>query len=463
MDPTGNKNLIHFKWGLMIRWRRYILSLIAIAVLVFEIFEHPNFLSEFNRFFWIEVGGFFTLIFAAGVILEILIRSIAAKNLAFRILDARHNLSVKITSAKNWDEVIGIVVQFPSTLMPVSDTKLLMYDQELDRYQIIKDWGTQQGELNIPESTISKTICASCLGNGKLSEDYLVNCKSDKINSYERLSSFCLNLTYGNLMVGRLQLFIPQNYKLTSEQTLLLENTAGDIAVALNTAWQRRELRVMEVSRAADNERLEIARDLHDHLGQNLGFIHFKLDQILSGDSYPTLSLVNSELIRLRELANESYELIRNTLVILHFHGDRPLGELFQAQAYQISLRSGFVFDLHEEGRPQILPPHTIHPVFSIYKEALINIEKHAHASYVRVLLLWDSSKLIVKVEDDGQGFDLDKVDPSNHFGLKIMEDRLNQLDGELKVSSQPGQGTQIEFWVPFKGDLPFNKSFSLK
>jgi len=246
-----------------------------------------------------------------------------------------------------------------------------------------------------------------------------------------------------------LHIFLPQDQPLKSDQALLLNNTAADIAIVLNTAWQRREHQAQEISNAASDERLEIARDLHDTLGQNLGYIHLILDQILSGRIRPSFAQVKPELNRLRDLANESYELVRSTLIILHHQSERRLSKLFKAHANLISERAGFEVDMREEGQPQVLPPHTFHQLFNIFKEALFNIEKHAHADQVKVLLTWDQAKLTVHIVDNGRGFDPQRIDQTDHFGLKIMEDRLARLGGEIIVSSSPDQGTQIEFWLP--------------
>lgn len=434
---------------LLLRWRHVVLALVAIILIIFETFEHPDFLKDPSHNFFIEIGIYLTLVLTSGLFLEILIRSIKDKNLALGILNARHQLSLQLTAAKDWEEVVSLVLQYPASIMPVSATSLLKYDPDSDHYQTISSRVAPHEEIIIPSLRISRTTCSDCIKHKSSSELHLVNCDPITTFSHGKRSCYCLHIDYGNLSVGMLHIFLPQDQPLNPDQALLLNNTAADIAIVLNTAWQRQEQHAMEISHAASNERLQIARDLHDTLGQNLGYIHFKLDQILSGHIRPSFSQVKPELDRLRDLANESYELVRSTLVILHHQSERRLGELFKAQANLISERAGFAVELREEGQPQALPPHTVHQLFNIYKEALFNIEKHAHASQVNVLLTWDQAKLTVHLVDNGRGFDPQRVDPTNHFGLKIMKDRLAKLGGELKVSSSPDQGTQIEFWLP--------------
>ena len=155
----------------------------------------------------------------------------------------------------------------------------------------------------------------------------------------------------------------------------------------MSAAKHRQLQHAIEVANAASNERLEIARDLHDTLGQNLGYLHFKLDQILAEDKEVSCSAKRSELERLRELANESYELVRNRLVILHHTDEHRISELFKAHSQIISKRAGFSVSIDEEGLPRSIPPNSLKQLLHAFKDSLYNIEKHSGASQVRVFL----------------------------------------------------------------------------
>jgi signal transduction histidine kinase len=434
---------------LLLRWRHVLFALVAIVLIIFEANEHPKFLTDPDHNYFTEIGVYLTLILISGIFLEILLRSINEKNLTLSILDARHQLSLQLSAAQDWEELVSLVLQYPASTMPVSATALLMYNPDSDHYQTIHSWVAPQEEFIVPSLSIDKSICSDCTKMKSPAGLHLVNCESITTFSHGKRSCYCLHIDYGNLSVGMLHIFLPQEQSIRPDQAILLNNTAYDIAIALNTAWQRQERYAIEISNAANNERLEIARDLHDNLGQNLGYMHLKLDQILSGNPRLSFAQVKPELIRLRDLANESYELVRSTLVILHHPGDRRLSDLFKAHAELIGERAGFEVEVLEEGQPQVLLPNTVHQLFNIYKEAFFNIEKHAHASRVTVLLSWELGKLTVRIQDNGCGFVQQNFDQSNHFGLEFMEERLARLEGEFRVSSSPGQGTQLEFRVP--------------
>ncbi len=155
---------------------------------------------------------------------------------------------------------------------------------------------------------------------------------------------------------------------------------------------------------------MEIARDLHDTLGQNLGYLHLKLDQILTAGEKYSLRTLKNELEHLRELANESYELVRNTLVILHHGSDHQINELFKAHTQIIAKRAGISVNIDEEGLPRSIPPNHLKQLLYAFKESLYNIEKHSGASHAKVHLSWTDTHLKVNIWDDGRGFSSDET-----------------------------------------------------
>ena len=87
--------------------------------------------------------------------------------------------------------------------------------------------------------------------------------------------------------------------------------------------------------------------------------------------------------------------------------------------------------------------------ILYIYREALNNIERHAEASKVEVTLMWRERDLTINIQDDGKGFDPQKVDSSSHFGLMIMKERTEVLKGKFELDASPGLGTRIKIWLP--------------
>jgi len=442
-------------WDRFLRWRIPVLVFAALLLILFEFKEHHGLLTDSENNFVVEIGIYLSIPIIVGLFLEILTRANREKKLAFYILSERHNLSMQLTAARDWDEVVSRVLQYPASILNVSATSLLRYDPIQNSYITLRSSTAPGIEGSIPAIQISAAACADCTQIKPASALRLIDCEPSLKTLSGQHRCYCLQIDYGVLAVGMLHIFVPIDEKITPEQTLLFNNTAADIAIVLNSAWQRKELQMIEIENAATNERQEIQRDLHDTLGQNLGFIHLKLDQIMSGRSGSSFVQIKSELGRLRDLANESYELVRNTLSILHKQNQHYLSDLFKAHAATVAERAQFAISIHEEGRPVLLPHNTVHQLFNSYKEALYNVEKHAHASEVKVTLQWAGADLKMKIEDNGCGFDELANPTEDHFGLRIMEDRITTLGGSFEVASRPMQGTQINFSLPVAAAKP--------
>ena len=101
--------------------------------------------------------------------------------------------------------------------------------------------------------------------------------------------------------------------------------------------------------------------------------------------------------------------------------------------------------------------------MIQIVKEALANIKKHADAKTVRVLLRHQDGRFRVMVEDDGRGYDDNNAPydseggPGEHIGRQIMVERAENLGGEIKLESEPGEGSvvSLEFESRERDELP--------
>ena len=88
--------------------------------------------------------------------------------------------------------------------------------------------------------------------------------------------------------------------------------------------------------------------------------------------------------------------------------------------------------------------------IFRIIQEGFNNIIKHAGAGNSSLLMHYGGTKLIIKIQDDGRGFDTGRARNTQHAGVKNMETRIKILKGEMNIKSSPGQGTTLLFKIPF-------------
>lgn len=95
-------------------------------------------------------------------------------------------------------------------------------------------------------------------------------------------------------------------------------------------------------------------------------------------------------------------------------------------------------------GAAYALSPDVENNLFRIGQEALINAIKYAHATKIQVELVYEETQCLLRVKDDGEGFELDQISSGKGFGLLGMSERVERVEGELNITSQPGQGTEV-------------------
>ncbi len=196
---------------------------------------------------------------------------------------------------------------------------------------------------------------------------------------------------------------------------------------------------------------LDIARDLHDTVGQNISFLRMKLDY-LAGNKSIKKSDMHAEVQSMTKAANESYDLMRGTLAVLQSGNSGDLFRVFSRYAEQIEERSAFKVEFSIQGEAKSLSAKRMRQLFYIFREALNNIEKHSGATLVSIKIIWNNDEcLLFTVIDNGIGFDLSKIEYSSHFGLKFMRDRVEMLNGSMDVQSRINAGTNIVIRVPYE------------
>lgn len=195
---------------------------------------------------------------------------------------------------------------------------------------------------------------------------------------------------------------------------------------------------------------LDIARDLHDTLGQNISFLRMKLDY-LAEKKIRKHAEMQAEVRLMARAANESYDLMRGTLAVLQSENSIDLFGLFTRYAEQIEERAAFKISYCNQGEPRFMSARRMRQLFYIFRETLNNIERHANASEVSMDMTWDQDCLSLVVSDNGCGFDPGKMQYGSHYGLRFMRERVELLNGSLSIQSAVGSGTRVKLEVPYE------------
>ncbi len=193
-------------------------------------------------------------------------------------------------------------------------------------------------------------------------------------------------------------------------------------------------------------ERNRLARELHDTLAHTLSGLSVQLETTQAyWDVEPETArnLLAKSLAATRSGLNET----RRALKALRASPIDDLGLLLSLQklAESAAERGKLNLSLSLPGQISSLSPDVEQCIYRIAQEALENVVYHANAQTLTVQLTVSDEVIHLRVEDDGLGFDTKQSQETGHYGLAGMRERAQAAGGELTLSSQPGQGTQIQ------------------
>jgi signal transduction histidine kinase len=216
----------------------------------------------------------------------------------------------------------------------------------------------------------------------------------------------------------------------------------------------RREL-LRHTVRAQEEERTRIARELHDETSQVL--TAFSLDlatlRTVVCDRSEVLNLVD----RLQDL---SKQMSQGLYRLVHDLRPAQLDDLGLVSALEYlkddSKTAGLDVSMEIKGSARRLDSVIETVLFRVAQEAIHNIVRHSQVRRARILLVYQSQEVTLKIEDSGVGFNpVQSFAPPRGWGLAGMRERVESVGGQLSIQSEPGAGTMVEVAVPVFDILP--------
>jgi signal transduction histidine kinase len=214
------------------------------------------------------------------------------------------------------------------------------------------------------------------------------------------------------------------------------------------------ELRVLagKLLQAQEEERRRIAREMHDDWTQRLAVLAIdtaRIEQQLAAGS-AALAQVRAMREQLVTLSEDVHALSRQ----LHpaILDDLGLAEALRSECASLARREGISVDYHLEEMPKALPKNVALCIYRVAQEALRNIAKHAGVTTARLSLAASRQELLLRIQDEGTGFDQTGARAQPGLGLSSMEERVRLIQGKLAVRSEPGIGTEITVRVRLSG-----------
>jgi PAS domain S-box-containing protein len=209
-----------------------------------------------------------------------------------------------------------------------------------------------------------------------------------------------------------------------------------------------------QITKAQEEERKRIARDLHDDTSQALYALSRQVDNF-TRDNVELAPNQATFLKELRQQLNDTLEGIRRFTQELRPPMLDDLG-LLAALRWEVSdleKRAGIETELTVSGTERRYSAEVELIIFRIVQEALRNVEKHAQASKVAVTIEFTEGKTKVSVCDNGKGFELrgglSDLPRTGKLGLAGMEERVRLLNGSMRIESEPGKGTRVIIEAP--------------
>jgi len=214
----------------------------------------------------------------------------------------------------------------------------------------------------------------------------------------------------------------------------------------LRIADEERRGLLIRLVHAQEEERQRIAGEIHDDPIQALAVLNMGLELLARGIEDPA---VLSKLSEARETVRTASASLRHMIFKLHpmildreglaIACDAELEQIRQEAGIEVSLENGLT---HEP------PLATSTIAFRITQEALVNIRKHADARHIEICLDENAGGIVVRVTDDGRGFEQAAGEPG-HLGLVSMRERAEMAGGWFHLNSKPAHGTTVEFFLP--------------
>jgi two-component system nitrate/nitrite sensor histidine kinase NarX len=245
----------------------------------------------------------------------------------------------------------------------------------------------------------------------------------------------------------------------------LLGAISSQLSAAIENAqlYAEMEKRVQHLTRRVEHmaivqERERISREIHDGVAQALALLNLRVGVAQSLLAAGQVEQVNQELLDAAQVIDAANRDVREAIAALR--STSPKGASFVPMLQEFVIDFGVRSELETEfeavnGASNItLNPLIEVQLMRIIQEALTNVRKHAHAAHTWVQLDHHRQSLRVTIEDDGRGFDLERVQCAQNrhsFGMATMRERAEMIGGELDIQTMAEVGTRVTIQVPLE------------
>ena len=352
------------------------------------------------------------------------------------------------------DQVFHHALRVVQEVTGFNTVVIRLYDEKTQTFRIAAQQGMSLAmEKELAVSHITNPILGEASRsfwpvpiNDLAAEDVSMIGISPTVSGFRSL--VCIPLVSGEILIGTIELGskMPHHWSQDELRWLALVGRAiGSIVHQVRLTEHLRDF-------AALQERSRLAQELHDGLVQLIGSINMwsqEAQEAFTAEDYPAIQVAISQI---EALSSDAYASLREELLGLRdtFDSDRDLLSVIREYLSRFKRQWGIEVELITEDLKisQIISPAAEVQLLRVIQESMTNVRRHAQATKVTINILVDEKHLNIKIEDNGQGFQINEVE-GNHLGLNIMRERIASVEGTIKLESEPGSGTKIQVEIP--------------
>lgn len=245
---------------------------------------------------------------------------------------------------------------------------------------------------------------------------------------------------------GRLAERVPASV-VADRELAQLSTTINEMLDTLAAGRDRMRKLGAEVVYAEERERAQVARELHDSVGQTLAAASF---QVAAAAHEIGRHKASPRLVEVRELLRTALEEIRNVSRSLHPRVTTDLGLPSALEALGDATRQRSLVDVrvNVDVSGVVIPAALSATLYRVAQEALRNVERHADAGHATVSLRARPGYVELEVNDDGRGFEGPLEKKRCDSGFATMRERLSLAGGELHIDTARDRGTRVIAWI---------------
>jgi two-component system, NarL family, sensor histidine kinase DegS len=244
------------------------------------------------------------------------------------------------------------------------------------------------------------------------------------------------------------------------------ESLAGQVSVVLNylngdlrkinelvqNAQQKQEFG-LQIIEAQEEERKRVSREIHDGPAQLMANVLIRSELLEKIFIEKGTEAARAEIKDLRVMVRDSLKEVRRIIYDLRPMALDDLGIVPTLDKYLRNVKesTGIDVELHALGQTRRFPNKMEIAIFRLVQESVSNAVKHSDAKLIEVKLEFTQKFISLFIRDDGKGFDMAKPTKSNSFGMMGMRERVELLEGTLKVKSRLNFGTSVYIQIPIQ------------